>query len=166
MDITSNELGDKLFIGISDGNKKSLLSEIEIYDLGNDAKDFQFYQRITLQEIFQALQLRLNAPNLIKNLEKHKSLVVSKLDFKNGELMILFSNCLMVFVQLINEYNDYQPKFRVTEVITPQMENLLQQQDMMFDEDYIPDRLDEYYPWKPLIAKPLYSQQNVDPLED
>ena len=40
MDITSNELGDKIFIGISDGNKKSLLSEIEIYDLGNDAKDF------------------------------------------------------------------------------------------------------------------------------
>lgn len=36
MDITSNEPGTKLFIGISDGNKKSLLSEIEIYDLGKD----------------------------------------------------------------------------------------------------------------------------------
>lgn len=36
----------------------------------------------------------------------------------------------------------------------------------MFDEDYIPDRLDEYYPWRPLTARPLYSQQNVDPLDD
>jgi hypothetical protein len=46
--------------------------------------------------------------------------------------------------------------------LTPPFEHLLDRYHALFDSDFIPDQLEDYQPWKPLIAKPLFLHTQIN----
>jgi len=46
--------------------------------------------------------------------------------------------------------------------LTPPFELLIDRYESLFDFEYIPDQLDEYQPWKPLIAKPSFLSNMIN----
>ena len=46
--------------------------------------------------------------------------------------------------------------------MSPPFEHLIDRYESLFDSDFIPDQLEEYNPWKPLIAKPQFLSGTIN----
>lgn len=55
-----------------------------------------------------------------------------------------------------------QLSYQLLTALTPPFELLIDRYESLFDFEYIPDQLDEYQPWKPLIAKPSFLSNMIN----
>jgi len=52
--------------------------------------------------------------------------------------------------------------FKLLTAMTPPFEHLIDRYESLFDSDFIPDQLEEYHPWKPLVGKPQFLSATIN----
>jgi hypothetical protein len=87
--------------------------------------------------------------------------LIEKLFIKDSELTVFLANgCSVTLSLTFGKTAGPNPQttfsYKLLTALTPPFDHLIDRYQALFDSDFIPDTLEDYQPWKPLIAKPLF----------
>lgn len=141
-----------LIVGVSDSK---VVSNLEFFDLSSE--NFHLIRRVPISELFDDLQKRVP-------IHASSAQEITKLSLAGTELTLYLLSGVSLTLTLTFGTTDLGARslsFKLLTAMTPPFEHLIDRYESLFDSDFIPDQLEEYHPWKPLVAKPQFLSATI-----
>ena len=132
------------------------VSNIEFFDLST--KGFQLIRRVPISELFEDLKKRVP-------IHASSAQEITKLNLSGTELTLYLLSGVSLTLTLTFSTTDLGTRslsFKLLTAMSPPFEHLIDRYESLFDSDFIPDQLEEYHPWKPLVAKPQFLSATIN----
>jgi hypothetical protein len=142
-----------LIVGVSDSKA---VSNLEFFDLSSEI--FQLICRVTISDLFEDLQKRVP-------IHTSSAQEITKLSLAGTEITLHLLSGVSLTLTLTFGTTDLGTRFlsfKLLTPMTPPFEHLIDRYESLFDSDFIPDQLEEYHPWKPLVGKPQFLSATIN----